>query len=377
MIQTIQVNVSDDIINFGFGLPSSSLLPVDIMRQAADHRLAQGDSSLLQYGAEQGDGHFLLALADFLKDGYGQSVQADNLFVTAGISQALDFICTMFTQPNDTVFVEEPTYFLALRIFADHQLNVISLPTDENGLIIDALEEKLAQQQPVFVYTIPTFHNPTGITLSHERRERLVELSQEHNFLIVADEVYQLLNYSTTPPPPMASYIESETVLSLASFSKILAPGLRLGWIQAAPALLKPLIGSGLLDSGGALNHFTSNLVRSVIELGLLGKHLAHLKTTYDQRVVALNAALRQHMPDWVTFTKPAGGFFFWLCLPEEMDTQQLLVEARQQHGVGFQPGIKFSSQQSQRNYLRLSFSFYQVDQLKEGVERLKQVIVR
>ncbi len=213
--------------------------------------------------------------------------------------------------------------------------------------------------------------------MSHERRERLVELSQEHNFLIVADEVYQLLNYSTTPPPPMASYIESETVLSLASFSKILAPGLRLGWIQAAPALLKPLIGSGLLDSGGALNHFTSNLVRSVIELGLLGQHLAHLKTTYDQRVVALNAALRQHMPDWVTFTKPAGGFFFWLCLPEEMDTQQLLVEARQQHGVGFQPGIKFSSQQSLRNYLRLSFSFYQVDQLKEGVERLKQVIVR
>ncbi|MGB0389305.1 MAG: PLP-dependent aminotransferase family protein [Ardenticatenaceae bacterium] len=375
-IRTTQANVPDDVINLGLGLPGFSLLPLEIMRQAAEHRLTQGDSSLLQYGNEQGDGYFLLALADFLSEGYGVPVQADDLFVTGGNSQALDLICTVFSQPNDTVFVEEPTYFLALGIFADYNLNVVPLPTDENGLVIEALEEKLANQQPAFLYTVPTFHNPTGITLSQSRRERLVELSEEHNFLIVADEVYHLLNYATTPPPPpMGSYIESETVLSIGSFSKILAPGLRLGWVQAAPALLKRLILSGVVDSGGSLNHFTSGLVRSVLELGLQRQHLAHLKTTYRQRIVALNAALQEHMPNWVTFTKPEGGFFFWLHLPEEFDTKQLLAQAAP-HKVGWKPGIRFSAQQGLGNCMRLSFSFYDADTLKEGVQRLKQVIV-
>jgi len=374
-LQTIQINSSNKIINFGYGLPSSSLLPLEMMRQAADHRLSQSDTSLLQYGTEQGDGYFRLALADFLSRGYGGAVQMEHLFVTGGISQALDFVCTIFTKPGSLIFVEEPTYFLALRIFADHHLNVVSIPTDEDGLMIEALEEQLAEQQPVFVYTIPSFHNPTGATLPASRREKLVELSQTHNFLIVADEVYQLLNYTITPPAPMASYLDSETVLSLGTFSKIWAPGLRLGWIQAAPSLLKPLIGCGMVDSGGCLNHFTSGVMRSAIELGLLDQHLAHLRHTYHQRIIALNAALQQHLPDWITYTEPPGGFFLWLRLPEEMDSQSLISKA-DQNEVHFQHGINFSSQQGLRNFIRLSFSFYEADRLQEGVERLKNVFV-
>lgn len=373
IIQTIQITESDSIINFRYGLPSSSLLPLEMMRKAADHRLSQPDTTLLQYGAEQGDGYFRLALASFLSHHYAHSVQMENLFVTGGISQGLNFICTMFTKPGDTIFIEEPSYFLALHIFADHHLNIVSLPTDENGLIIDALEEKLAEQKPVFVYTIPAFHNPTGMTLPAARRERLVELSQTHDFLIVADEVYHLLNYTITPPAPMASYIDSETVLSLGSFSKIWAPGLRLGWIQAAPSLLKPLIGSGVVDSGGSLNHFTSGIMRSAIELGLLEQHLAHLRQTYRQRIIALDAALQQNLPDWITYTKPPGGFFFWLRLPEGMDSQSFAHKAKE-NDVNFQHGASFSSQQGLRNRIRLSFSFYDADKLQEGAKRLKKV---
>ena len=373
-IQTTQLNIPAEMIDFGVGQPSLSLLPLAALQQAAAHRLGQGDPSLLQYGAEQGDGYFRLALAQFLSEGYGMPVEADHLFITAGASQALDLICTRFTQPSDTIFVEEPTYFLALRIFADYRLNIVSLPMDDDGLIVEALEEKLAQTKPAFVYTIPTFHNPSAHTLSTARRERLVSLSQQHNFLIVADEVYHFLNYTTTPPPPMARYTETGTILSVGSFSKILGPGLRLGWVLAVPPLLDRLIHSGLLESGGGLNPFTSGVVHSMLELGLQHEHLTHLKTVYHQRSATLSAALRQRLPASVVFTEPEGGFFIWVRLPEEVNTQALLAEARR-YNVSFQPGVKFSSGPGLSNYLRLSFAYYEIEELLEGVSRLAQVI--
>ncbi len=169
------------------------------MKNAAEHRLGHDDGSLLAYGAESGDGYFRLALARFLTEHYHKPVDADDLFVTAGASQGLDLICTLFTKPGDTIFVEEPSYFLALNIFRDHGLNIIGLPMDEGGLMVETLEERLTQHNPAFLYIIPTFHNPSSITLSATRRERLVQLSQEHNLLIVADEVYHLLAYDTVP----------------------------------------------------------------------------------------------------------------------------------------------------------------------------------
>ena len=372
-IQTTQVNVPQGMINFGIGQPAPALLPLVELRKAAAHRLGQDDSSLLAYGAAPGDGHFRLVLARFLSEGYGLPVEAGQLLVTNGASQGLDMLCTFFANPGDTIFVEEPSYFLALRIFADHHLNVVGIPMDENGIIIEALEEKLKERQPVFLYTIPTFHNPSSITLSAARRKRLVELSKTHNFLIVADEVYQLLGYTVSPPRPLAGYVDAETVLSVGSFSKILAPGLRLGWIQAAPALLEPMVNSGMLDSGGGLNPFASAIVCSVIELGLQHVYLGHLKTHYQQCAATLSGALHRRLPS-ISFIEPGGGFFVWLRFPDEVDTEALLVQARQ-HNVGFEPGISFSSQKGLRNYARLSFAYYDLPELEEGVDRLAHAI--
>ena len=369
-IRTTQIDLTTDLINFGIGQPGFDLLPLDIMRRASELRLSQGDTELLNYGYEQGDGYFRLALARFLEQGYGCPVTADSLFITAGASQALDLICTLFTRPGDTVFVEEPSYFLALRIFADHHLNLISLPTDENGLIMAALEEALARHHPIFLYTIPTCQNPTGATLPADRRRQLLALSQQHDFLIVADEVYQLLSYTDSPPLPLAAAIAEGKVLSVGSFSKILAPGLRLGWIQAAPLLLARLITSGLVDSGGGLNHFTSNIVRVVLEQGWQESHLAHLRTVYQRRLQAMQTALQAHWGGVVRFVAPQGGFFFWLALADGVDTAVLLSRAHQ-HRVGYQPGIKFSSQQGLHNYLRLCFAFYDEATIVKGIERL------
>jgi len=370
---TIQNLVPPDVIDLGLGDPSLSLLPLDLIREAAQLRLAQDDNSFLQYGAEQGDGHFRLALADFLSKGYDFDVSPESLFVTNGISNALDLICTLFTKAGDTIFVEEPSYFLALKIFADHHLNVVAVDTDENGLIIESLEEKIAEFRPKFLYLIPAFQNPTGHTLSQQRRERLVQLAQEHDFILTADEVYQLLSYTQKPPDSFAAYIDVENVLSLGSFSKILAPGLRLGWIQAHPKTIKRFVVSGLLDSGGGLNPFTSAIVRGIIESGRLENNINKLINTYRSRLNIMNSALQEQLPD-LEFFVPAGGYFFWLRLPEKADARELRKNA-QFFKVDFRPGTLFSSRNGLKNQIRLCFVHYEGDEIKEGIIRLRQCL--
>ena len=373
-LQTAQLNLPPDVIEFGAGQPSPSLLPLEVLRQAAEDRLNSDNAAYLAYGAEQGDGFFRNVLANFLSNHCRMQIDCDDLFITAGASQGLDLICTLFSRPGDTIFVEEPSYFLALRIFADHGLNIISLPMDDGGLIVEALEQKLSLNSPAFLYTVPTFHNPSSVTLTADRRERLVRLSRQHDFPIVADEVYHLLYYSAAPPLPLAKYIENSPVISLGSFSKIMAPGLRLGWILAGTAILERFSGCGLLDSGGGLNPFTSGVMRSAIELGLLEKQLTKLKAVYKKRKFALANALADLLPGTVRFAEPEGGFFIWLEIADAIDTGKMLATARQ-HRVGYLPGIKFSSQKGLKNHLRLSFAYYDVPELEEGARRLAKTI--
>jgi 2-aminoadipate transaminase len=372
-IPTWQIHVPDGLIDLGIGDPSFSLLPLDLLRSAAETQFDRNEPTFLQYGAEQGDGYFRLALADFLSKGYGFPVDADSLFVTAGISSGLDLICALFTRPGDAIFVEEPSYFLALRIFADHDLRVIPIQTDENGLVLESLQEKLAKYRPKFLYTIPTYQNPAGHSLSAERRERLIELSRTHDFLIVADEVYHFLNYAGQPPQSFAAYPDLENVISLGSFSKILAPGLRLGWLQAHPEKIRRLNKYGLLASGGGMNPFTSAIVRNLLESGDLEKNIAHLKAVYSSRLAVMDASLRRHLPQ-LTYAVPQGGYFFWVHLPDSMDALQLQDKAGA-FKVGFRPGARFSSQGGLRDYLRLCFAFYESEEIEEGIKRLAQCL--
>ena len=371
-IPVSQTYVPPGMIDLGVGTPDFAHLGHDILRHAAEACFAKNDPSFLQYGTEQGHGYFRLALAKFLSQGYGFSVDFDDLFVNNGISNGLDSICAFFTYPGDTIFVEEPSYFLALRIFEDHELRIVPVQTDENGLVIEALEEKLAQVQPKFLYIIPTFQNPGGHTLAQERRERLVSLSQEHDFLIVADEVYHFLNYSDQQITPFAAYTDLETIISLGSFSKILAPSLRLGWMQAHPDKIKRLVTSGLLDSGGGLNPFTSAIVRELIEAGDLEKNIANLIATYRSRLSAMKVALHSEVPQAI-FTTPQGGFFFWMRLPG-VDGGQLREKARE-FSVGFRQGALFSSQGGMRDYIRLCFTFYDEEKIEVGIQRLRQCL--
>jgi DNA-binding transcriptional MocR family regulator len=368
-VQTTQSEVSADLIDLALGHPSPGLLPLSLIRGAA-RRLRREDRPLLQYGYEQGDLRFRSLLAGFLSGGYGTEVSPEELFVSGGVSQALDLICSLFTRPGDRVLVEEPSYFLALRIFADHGLRVEGLATDRQGLRPEALREALGRFRPAMLYTVPTYHNPAGTTLPQDRRERIVELCREHGVLLVADEVYHLLAFAGAPPSPMAAFAGRGGVLSLGSFSKILAPGLRLGWIQGSPELLRTLSTCGFLDSGGGLAPFTSAIVGRLLERGAQEAHLQKLRAVYGARARALTESLRERLG--VEAAPPAGGFFLWLGLPGVTDTEALLPAARAA-GVTFAPGVRFSVSGGQRDRLRLSFSYYGQGQLAEGVDRLAE----
>jgi DNA-binding transcriptional MocR family regulator len=369
-----QKEIPPGMIDLAIGQPSPRLLPVEAMAKAAAHCTTRPGRMLLSYGVEKGDSGFRMTLAQFLEGIYGMPVEPAHLLVTNGASQAIDMICTLFSKAGDTIFVEEPTYFLARKIFADHQLKPVSLPMDEDGLVLEALEEELKRARPAFLYTIPTYHNPTSVCLSAMRREKLAELSRRFELLVVADEVYHPLSYTSPPPPPLADFCLSANIISLGSFSKILAPGLRLGWLQAAPEVIGRIVKCGLLDSGGGLNPFISGIVRSALELGLVSENLALLRQTYSHRMQAMSSALRSKLPAAVRFTEPSGGFFIWLALPEGMDATALLPKAIEQN-VEFMPGPKFSSRDGLKNHLRLSFAYYDTPELLEGVERLAHVL--
>ncbi len=397
----IQTVAPADAIDLGMGNPALELLPVDALQRASKRAFAKGMRASLQYGTEQGNGYFRDSLADFLTQSFGETVNGSSLLVSNGASSGLDLLVGLHTRPGDTVIVEAPTYFLALRIFADHGLRILSVPVDAEGLSVDALEAILKTEQPKLLYTIPTFQNPSGRTLSLARRGKLVELAEKHNFLIVADEVYHLLDLSgfkahpkdqapvqsgTGLPPkrgvenltglvpkPFALFSdESEKVASLNSFSKVLAPGLRLGWIQAHANILHKLTTSGLLDSGGGLNPFTSAIVHELLETGDLATNITRLKATYSARLQVMNTSLKEMLPQ-AEYTVPKGGFFYWVRLPG-VDTGVLRKKA-QTFKVDIRQGALFSAKVGMEEYMRLCFAFYGEDEIREGVKRLAQCL--
>ena len=379
-LPSLLISIPDGVLDLGWGHPSAHLHPTQALQIASERVLSQQSAVPLQYGAVQGFGPLLEGLADFLssQEAYGQlSVDPTSLFLTAGASQGIDLATTIFAQSGDTVFVEEPTYYLIGRIFLDHGLKVVGIPTDSDGLDINALELMLLEgQRPRLLYVIPAYQNPTGATLSPERRHRLIQLAQRYGFTILADEVYQLLHYGPPPPPPLVTMDDTDDgcVVSLGSFSKILAPGLRLGWAHASPGIIQRFVDSGVAASGGGLSHFAAAVAQATLDLGLLQENLANLRRIYAMRRDAIAGILSTDLAGLVDFNQPEGGYFFWLNLADGVDAHELLPDA-QKAGVSYRPGTAFSSVGGLRDSLRISFSLYDVGDLAEALARLGQTI--
>ena len=378
-IQFQQVVVAEGVIDLGVGQPNNAILPVDYVRRAAMVQFGESPE-FLQYGAEWGDGHHRIALGDYLSEAYGTPVSPEQLFSTNGNSQALEMLCTVMTEPGEVVIVEEPTYFLAFQMFRDHGLELRGVPLDGEGLVVEALIDEIAAiraagKRVAFVYTIPAFQNPTGITMSSQRRRDLVAAASANEVVIVADEVYHLLRYASGPMPlPMSAYVDEAPILSIGTFSKILAPGMRLGWIHGSVERLAALADSGLILSGGGLNPVTSTLATAMIRMGWQQEYLEWLRVTFARRAATMVAALVEHMPSWVEYDIPTGGYFVWLRLPPGTDGKALRAHANA-HGVDVRHGAQFSPTGALGNHLRLSYAFYDDADIAEGVARLGRAL--
>ena len=366
------------MIELGFGEPDPALFPAAGLVAACRDALTDGGAVALPYGGNYGPTALRRRLAERLTALEGAATALDETLVSGGNSQALDHLVTMFCRPGDVVLVERPTYSLALGIFRDHPVTIEALPFDDEGLDVDALERRLvsapAPDGPVrLLYTIPTFHNPTGISLAPARRRRLVEVAAAHGLLVVEDDVYRELWYDVPAPPSLWSIAARGTVVRLGSFAKTLAPGLRVGWMNAAPEQAARLAASGLSESGGCPSQFAAVVVEQFLAGGRYDPHVAELRAAYAARRDVLADALAEHLPPDCRVSRPGGGFFIWVALPEGLRAGELLPAA-EAAGVSYVPAAR-SHLDGYDGGLRLAFTLYDIEQLTEAAARLGDTI--
>ncbi|MCU0501241.1 MAG: PLP-dependent aminotransferase family protein, partial [Anaerolineae bacterium] len=348
MLPDAQHFMRPGIIEFTWGHPDLALFPTEALARAATFALSHDDRAELCYGAVQGPGSLIRQLCAWLGQAEGRAIPQERIFIAGGLSQGLDLLCTLYTRPGDALLVDSPTYHLALRVFRDRGLELIPVAGDADGLRPEALADALARlhrehrehRQARFLYLVPNFGNPTGATLPLVRRQAIAALAQEVGLTILEDDVYRHLWFDAPPPPPLSD-LAPDHVIRLGSFSKLLAPGLRVGWLHAPPTVVRRCAGSGLLDSGGGASHFAAHVVAAFMEQGGFDAHGKMLRAAYRARRDILCAALARHLPDGCQWQAPGGGFFVWVRLPEGIDSVDLLPRA-EAAGVSFVPGVRF-----------------------------------
>lgn len=367
-------------ISLVFGHPDAATLPVDDLRAAADAALRGSQARLaLQYGAEQGAPALIDYLVEKLNREEGLDLTHDNLMLVAGSTHAVDMIARLYAGRDGVVLVEAPTYHDSLHVFRDHGADLRPVPVDDDGLIVEAMIAQLTAlrregKPPRLLYTIPNFQNPSGVTLTTARREAILALAREHGFLIVEDDVYRDLAFEGETPPSFYALAEGRGVMRIGSFSKIMAAGLRLGWLIAAPEHIRRCTHCGAMQMGGGANPFVAHVVAEYCRAGLLEPHVAQLRQVYRHRRDITLSALERHMPPGVAWTHPRGGFFVWLSLPEGVKVGALR-EAARRRGVLFVPGTGFFAAGGGERNLRLAFSFVPPDEIERGVATLAQAI--
>jgi len=369
--EILKVTEQLHVISFAGGLPAPELFPVEDVLAATERVLRGKGASALQYGATEGAASLRDTLAAEMRL-RGIRCAADDVLVTTGSQQALDLIGRVFIDPGDCVLTESPTYLAAIQAFQVYEARFVTLPTDEQGLIPDALPAIIARERPKFLYTIPNFQNPTGITLSAERRQRLYAIAAEHGLLIVEDDPYGKLRYSGQEIPSIKSLDDRGQVLYLSTVSKTIAPGLRVGWVVGQKDILRKLT----LAKQGADLH-TSSFAQLIVDTYLTEfdspAHVEKIRHAYGERFARMNAALGRHLGDRVRWTHPEGGMFLWVTCPESVDTNDLMLKAVDQH-VLFVPGRDFFPDASGHRFMRLNFSNSKPDQIDEGISRLAHV---
>ena len=371
------------VIELRWGDPDPALIPVAAVREAMLWVTDTLGAAALNYGVNEGPLGVRTALAERIAALEGVPVDVAQVAVTNGVSPSIQLLFSHLVRPGDVVFMEDPGFSLGIRIARDLGLDLVAVPLDEDGLDVEALaaavrEVRASGRRPRLVYTVATFHNPTGVCLSEARRRRLVELAVEEDLIVVEDDAYRELWYDGPPPTSLwhlASCVDGadERVIRLGSFSKTLSPGLRCGWLTSGPGRVLEFTERAVLDSAGCMSQFTSWCPRGSCSRARTQANVEYLRGHYALRRDALVEGLRQSLPDGCGFDRPGGGLFLLVSLPPGL-TSGDLVDAGVANGVGFFEGTRFAVSRADRG-IRLGFSMYAPDELREGAARLGRTI--
>ncbi|KAF4522003.1 hypothetical protein B566_EDAN010852 [Ephemera danica] len=388
-------------VRMAAGAPGPDLLRrcLPLFQAATKHRLERehDEANLFQYGSVPGAWEFRDQLGKFLTQHYQDPVNRADLILTCGATHGLHVVISTLLAPGAVIFVEEATYMIALELFKEFpQFPIVAVDIDDDGLVVEDLQEKAENlkaagswdvntEKPFWamMYCIPVFHNPTGTTLSSDRCEKLVQLARKLEMLVFCDDVYNLLAHrGDAIPRRVFAYDRSGAtqfgghVISNGTFSKILAPGTRVGWLEAPPRLVTRLRQSGLLRSSGAVNQYMSGIVTSLLELGLQRDHLRFLTNTLQGRMLAVCTALETHLPSSCKFKRPRGGYYIWVTLPSEIDTGKFAAWSEREYKSTALPGGMFAARPGDfTNCLRLSVAFHSQPTLEAATVRLCEAL--
>lgn len=369
-----------DVISFAGGMPAPDAFPIKEFAAACNHILTEQGDLALQYGST--DGYYPLREMIMRQSSrYGIEITPENILITSGSQQGLDLLGKIFINPGDRIVVENPTYVGALQAWNAYGAEFIPVPFDEEGMITSELEKTL-RSSPKFIYVLPNFQNPTGVTLSFERRLQLIELSEKYGVPVVEDDPYGQLRFEGEHQPSIV-VLDSQTraqehcysgnVIYLGTFSKTLSPGLRLAWVIAPTEVIHKLINA---KQGTDLHTSTFNqmIAYEVGKDGFINEHVKYIRKIYRERRDVMLDTLTEHMPEEVKWTHPQGGLFLWLTLPECINSRELLEEALK-FKVAFVPGDSFYAQGGHYNTMRLNFSNPTPEMINEGIGRLAKAI--
>ncbi len=375
--ELLKVTQDPEIVSLAGGLPNPKSFPIQDLQGIVNSVLEHHGATALQYGTTQGVEELRKAIAErSCKDGIDAT--ADNVIITSGSQQALDTVGKIFLNPGDTAVVGLPTYLGGINAFRSYEANLVGIPLDKEGMIIDALEEKIKELlkenfTPKFIYAVPTFQNPAGVVMPESRRKKLIDVAKEYDLVIVEDDPYSKLRFDSSHIKPIKAFDDEGRVIYMSTFSKILSPGFRLAWTIASEELTrKMIICKQALDL--CTNTFTQFIANEFIKSGSLDLHIMKICEMYKPKRDIMMNAMKKYFPDGYICNKPAGGMFAWVTLPEEIDTEIMFLDALKEK-VAYVHGKAFCVDGGGGRSMRLNFSYSTNEQLEEGMKRLGAVI--
>ena len=375
--ELLKVAQDPEIISFAGGLPNPKSFPIKDLEIVTKTVLNNYGKTALQYGTTQGLKELRDSISDRAKKD-GIDVSSENIIITSGSQQALDTIGKLFLNPGDHALVGLPTYLGGINAFKSYESNLTGIPLDQDGMIIDIVEENIKQMVkqdiiPKFIYVVPTFQNPAGVVMSESRRKKLIDIANEYDLLIIEDDPYGKLNYDLPHIKPIKSFDDEGRVIFISTFSKILSPGFRLAWTIASDKLTrKMIIAKQALDL--CTNTFTQFIANEFIKSGSLDMHILKICEMYKPKRDKMINSIEQYFPEGYVCNKPKGGMFAWVTLPEGLDTEIMFLDAIKMK-VAYVHGKAFHVDGGGERSMRLNFSYSSGEQIEEGIKRLGKVI--